>query len=123
MSVRFWHQGDVGRVERGCSRAFWMKDVLGLEELVRNGLQGMTQAEGQEPVERQAAARVAMWRAARISRPLLPCWGCGVMRLRAEAQEVSVVPTARAHQVTPMNSHVGDKNGNGSQGTLLVPLV
>lgn len=87
-----------------------MKDVLGLEELERNGPQGMMQAEGQEPVERQAEASVAVWRAARISRPLLPCWGCGVMRLRAEAQEVRMVPTARARQVTSINSHVGDKN-------------
>lgn len=42
MRVRFWHQGDVGRVERGCSRSFWMKDILALVELVRKGPRGMT---------------------------------------------------------------------------------
>ena len=35
----------------------------------------LMQAEGQEPVERQAEASVAVWRAARISLPLLPCLG------------------------------------------------
>lgn len=126
--MRFWHQEMWGGW-REVAAGPLDERCLRFKELVRNGPQGMMQAEGQEPVERQAEAGV---------------WPCG----GRESQDLTSSPAMlglRGHEAQSRSSGseggtyspglsgdthenqltVGDKNGNGSQGIqgLLVPLV